>query len=131
MAAAADEFGVDRHSLAKRIKTTGIEPGPDGMFSTFDMGRAVYGDLHGEQLRKTREEADKLALANEKERGNLVETAAVYKALEGVFVAVRQKILASSLLEEEKDELLNELRGLKDRDFTESRGGRRRAAPAV
>jgi hypothetical protein len=65
--------------------------------------------LYAERLRKTREEADKLALENARMRGELVETESVYRHFEAVFVALRQKILACGLLDEEKDELLNEL----------------------
>ena len=75
--------------------------------------------LAAEHLRKTKEEADKLALENEKTRGGLVEIEAVYRHFEGLFIAFRARILSSGLDDNEKDELLNDLRGLKGRDFSE------------
>jgi len=72
-----------------------------------------------ERLRKTTEEADRIALENEKTRGNLVEVEAVYKHFEGLFIALRARILASGLTDAEQDELLSDLRGLKSRDFSE------------
>ena len=112
---AAREFGINPRTLSARIRKEGLLPGKDKLFSTADICRAVFGDMEVERLRKTREEADKLALENDKTRGALVEADKVYKWAEGVFVALRQGILASGLNETEKDELLGELRGLKDR----------------
>jgi hypothetical protein len=116
---AAGEFPVDSKTLAKRIKLAGIEPGEDGKFSTEQICRATFGDLRGEQTRETKERADKLALANEKERGRLLDAEKVYKHYEGVFVTLRQKTLASAMTDDEKDELLNDLRALKSRIFSD------------
>lgn len=89
-----------------------------GLFKYYQQGP---GDkrlaMSAEKLRKLREEADKLALENERTRGNLVEIEAVYKHFEGIFVAFRQRVLGSSLTEEEKDEFLRDLRRLKARDI--------------
>ena len=72
----------------------------------------MYGDIRGEQLRKTKEEADKLALANHRQRNELVETSLVIKFCQGIGIVIRQKLLASSMTDDEKDELLGELRKL-------------------
>jgi hypothetical protein len=77
------------------------------------------GEYEVQELRKLTEEADKLALQNEKTRGALVEIEAVYKHFAGLFVALRARILASALTDDEKDELLNDLRKLKARDVSE------------
>lgn len=111
---AGAEFGMDRRVVATRAKTAGIEPGKDGKYSTFDIARAIFGDIQGEQLRKTREEADKIALANAKDRNKLVETERVIKFCNGIGVVLRQKLLASSLTDDEKDELLAEIKKLFD-----------------
>ncbi len=94
-----------------------------GLFKFYREVRAKdTGSLAVERLRKLKEEADKVALENEKTRGGLVEIEAVYKHFEAVFVAFRARILASDLGDQEKDELLNDLRRLKARDFSKSNG---------
>lgn len=107
---AASEFGLDRRTLTSRIRQLGLEPGKDRKFSTRDIAAAVFGDYDAERIRKTKEEADKLALANARERGELCEVSRVIAFCQGVGVVLRQKILGSSLMESEKDELLLDLR---------------------
>ena len=77
------------------------------------------GELRDQQIRETKERADKLALENERRRGVLVESETVFKTYENVFIVFRSKVLASTMTDFEKEELLNELRGLKVRDFIE------------
>ena len=79
---------------------------------------AVGGDIEAERLRKTREEADKLALANARARGELVDVDSVGRLGEAVFVRVRAKILSSpSLTDDEKDQLLKEILQLEEIDW--------------
>lgn len=116
---AASEFPIAHNTLADRIRKGGFEPGPDGKWSTAQICSAIFGDLRGEQTRLAKESADAKALENEKRRGVLVESEDVYRHYEGVFVTIRQKTLASSMTDEEKDEFLNDLRSLKSRVYTE------------
>ena len=121
MEQAASEFGINPRTLTNRLKTNGIIPNEkDKRYSTQQICKAVFGDIDVERLRKLTEEADKLALDNEKTRGGLVEIEAVYKHFQGLFVALRSRLLASSLTDEEKDELLGDLRKLKAGDFSKS-----------
>lgn len=113
---AGREFGLNPRTIAARISTSGVVAGRDGKYSTAEIHKAICGDYEAERLRKTREEADKIALENEKTRGGLVEIEAVYRHFSGLFVALRAKILASSLTDDEKDQILNDLRGIKARD---------------
>lgn len=117
--------GFDRHTLASRIAEMNIEPVGKSqsqaadMFSIRDLVRAVLGgDLEAERLRKTREEADKLALANARSRGELVEISAVKKLGEKVMVAIRNRLLNMPLTDEEKDRCLTDLMDLKRIDWT-------------
>lgn len=101
-------------------------PALKGLFRYFREqlhGSTGKSNINDEKLRKLREEADKLALENEKTRGNLVETEAVYKHFEGIFVSFRQRVLASGLSDDEKDELLNDLRRLKAKGITATATG--------
>ena len=66
-------------------------------------------DIKREQLRRTKEEADKLELQNARTRGELTEVARV-KALGGrVMVAIKGRILSFPISEELKDKCLIEL----------------------
>lgn len=96
-----------------------MTPGEDGKWSTAQICSAIFGDLRGEQTRLAKENADARALENEKSRGRLLEAEDVYRHYEGVFVTLRQKTLASSMTDEEKDELLNDLRSLKSRIYSD------------
>ena len=106
------EFGQNRGTLTRLVRVAGIEPGGDGKFSTSQICAAIFGDKASEELRKTREEADKLALHNAEKRKTLVEAEAVYRMFQGVFISMRQTVLGSDLSDREKDELLNNLRAL-------------------
>ena len=76
-------------------------------------------DFERERLRRTKEEADKLELANAKTRGELVEVAMVKKLGEKVMAAMKTRILNLKLSEDEKDKILRDLLSLKDMDFSE------------
>ena len=117
--------GFDRHSLASRIQEMGIEPTANSsaqgaeLYSLRNLFRAALGgDIEAEKLRKTREEADKLALQNSRTRGELVEIASVKKLGEKVMIAIRQRILNMPLTDDEKDKCLTELLNLKDLDWS-------------
>lgn len=117
--------GFDRHALATRVQEMDLQPagkseaqGAD-LYSIRDLVRAVLGgDIEAEKLRKTREEADKLALQNSRTRGELVEIASVKKLGEKVMIAIRQRILNMPLTDDEKDKCLTELLNLKDLDWS-------------
>jgi phage terminase Nu1 subunit (DNA packaging protein) len=70
---ASSEFGTDRKTITKRIRQNGIQPAEDGTFSTKQICAAIFGDIHGERLRKTRAEADKIEMDNERERGLVID----------------------------------------------------------
>lgn len=70
-------------------------------------------EIQAQELRRLKETADKLALENEKTRGGLVEIEAVISHFQGLFIALRARILASALTDPEKDEILNDLRAIK------------------
>ena len=55
---AAAEFGINPRTLSKRLKQYSIECGRDKMFSTKQICAAIFGDIDGERLRLTKEQAD-------------------------------------------------------------------------
>jgi hypothetical protein len=110
--AAAQEFGIDDKTLAGKIRTGGIVVGDDGKFGTLDICKAVFGDIDGEKLRLVREQADSFAIKNAASRGQLLPVEDVKKHFEGVLIALRAGILASNLEQDEKSELLLNLKRL-------------------
>jgi phage terminase Nu1 subunit (DNA packaging protein) len=125
----AREAGIDRHTIQDRLagarvkacgKAQGRAAGGELYHFRDLFNAAVGGDIEAEKLRKTREEADKLALANARARGELVDVESVAKLGEAVFVRVRAKVLASpSLTDDEKDSFLKELLQLNEIDWTQ------------
>tara|TARA_R110000737_G_C14410859_1_gene455948 strand:+ start:166 stop:627 length:462 start_codon:yes stop_codon:yes gene_type:complete len=71
-------------------------------------------EIKKHQLRRTKEEADKLELANARTRGELVEVWKVISFFEKQTVAMRSVIINSSTTEDAKDKLLGNLARLKD-----------------
>ena len=76
-------------------------------------------DIKKEQLRRTKEEADKLELQNARTRGELVEVSRVIQMGEKIMAAMKTKILNAPLTDKEKDSLLIELLSVRDMDFSE------------
>lgn len=72
-------------------------------------------ELKKQQLRRTKEEADKLELANAKTRGELIEKSEVIKAGEEIMAIVRNAILNDKITEEAKDKCLKNLLRLKSK----------------
>ena len=87
------EVGGDRKEFARRVSAANVKP-------------------------SGKEEADKLALANSRSRGELVEVATITRLGQKVMAAVRNRILGMPLTDEEKDGCLRELLALADMDWT-------------
>ncbi len=120
-------MGGDRHTLAAKIEAVGLPArgvgagrvGGAKLYHPRELLAVILGgDLDAERLRKTREEADRLALANARTRGELVEIAAVKCLGAAVLGAVRNRILSFPLTDEEKDTCLRELLALGDMDWS-------------
>ena len=109
---AAIDFDLDDKTLDKQIKSCGVITGDDGKFSTKDICKAVFGDIDGQKLRLVMEQADSFAIKNAASRGQLLPVADVKQHFEGVLVALRSGILASNLEQDEKSELLLNLKRL-------------------
>lgn len=114
---AAGEFGIDRKTLIKRIRTVGIEPGKDHKFSTKQICAAVYGDIDGERLSKTRAERELLEMELAKERKEVIPRGRLFGFLENIFIGVKMKIIGSGLSQIEQDQILNDLVGLRDAEL--------------
>lgn len=117
---AAAEWGINPRTLTARLKQSGITGtaarGPSGhdrrIYSTKQICTAVFGDLELERIRKTKEEADQLAMANELERRRLVPAEDILKRLLNCATRMRIAVESSALDEEKQGELLNTLADL-------------------
>lgn len=121
------EVGCDRKEFAKKVSASDIKPNGKAtgrasganLYRVRDLLKVVLGGDHeAEKLRKTREEADRLALANARSRGELVEIVMVKKLGEKVLVAVRNRLLNMPLTDEEKDKCLSDLMDLGKLDWS-------------
>ena len=109
---AAAEFAIDRRTLERGLSEHGSQPDASGSYSILDCHRACTGDLEAQKIRETRHRANILEMDEAEKRGTLIDTKAVAELGEKVFGAVKAGILASSLLPEEKDDLLKQLQPL-------------------
>ena len=96
---------VSTSALAKLFNLTSVRINPS--------------DIKKEQLRRMKEEADKLELQNSRTRGELVLVAKVKRMGEQVMSAIKTKILNMPLTDDEKDKCLRDLLSLSDLDFSD------------
>lgn len=116
--------GIDRHELQRRLED--LQANPTGKtaqhapeYSLRDLVKAFAGgDLEAERLRKTRAEAERIELQNSRTRGEQVEITSVKKLGEKIMIAIRQRILAFPLSEDEQDVLLKDLMALGELDWS-------------
>lgn len=96
-------------TIQRRLTEANVVVGEDGLYSTTDIFTALTGDIRAERLRKTREEADHVALKNAEARRELLPAVEVYRCLEGTFTVIRQEILGSLLPEDTRNSILSHL----------------------
>lgn len=106
------EFGHEVRTddtLKKKFKACEEYPNGDGLYTTLQVTRAIYGDSSRERIRETKERADNWRLKNDILRGELLPKSLLTPALEQVFIVVSQLIQASNLTALEKRDLLNNI----------------------
>jgi hypothetical protein len=108
---AAAEFGVSIMTLRKSLNKTSASPDQDGLFTTRQIGTAVYGGaLSEEKLRTQRQLTRKLELENEITEGNVLNRAALSKAFAAIADAFCNRLMSvRGLSRQEKEDLLKEL----------------------
>lgn len=109
---AAREFDIDHRTLSRKLISNEIKPDDDDKYSTKQICAAVFGNIQEERLRKTREEADNLALRNAQMRNELRPVEVFKQLVSEIILANRQTILASQLEQEGKNEILSNLQAL-------------------
>lgn len=111
---ACRELGVSRGAFSSRVATSGIKPDDGGRFTTAQVFAIMHGDMDGEKLRKTREEADKLEMENRKTRGTTIDIEDAAEVMGKFGAAIRQKILLCSMTDEEKAAIIADIHGMKN-----------------
>ena len=100
------------------LHSNSAEPGLDGRYSTKQIVSAIYGDISGEKLRKTRAEADLLELQLQTERGLVVPAAEAERLWTSVTLATKAVIAGSGLTDAEKEELFSKLREIPQDEYS-------------
>jgi hypothetical protein len=105
--AAAREFGWTVDTLRRKLNAAKQVPAQDGTWATAQIISALYGDIHGQRLRKTAAEARYWELKGAVLAGESLPRALLTPALTEIFVIVKQLVIGSSMTTSEKTDLLN------------------------
>lgn len=117
------ELNLHRSTLTKRLKSSDVQAGKDGKYSTADIFRGLSGDLNTERIAKIRAERELLELELEHERGQVANLSDMELAWSGIVVALRQVIKGSSMSQAEKERCLKEIRESLTADIVRSKDG--------
>ena len=103
------EFGVKRDTLVSRARQLNILSAEDGAYSSADIAKMIFGDKEAETIGKLAAERRQVELKNALTEGELISVSYVIRLAESFLVPVRQRILSSSLTEDERAEMLDDL----------------------
>lgn len=104
--AAAQEFDIHRETLGKRLNAQSIKPDEKNEYSIADCCKAIYGDLDGEKLLLTREQRIDKQRENARKAKELIPSELVQFVWSRTMIEYRQRVMASDIPRELKDELL-------------------------
>jgi hypothetical protein len=108
----SDLANISHNTARKRLSAAGAKPNKD---NRYDLGEAVRALLSSRDILEERKgliaaQRQRVEHENDIAAGNWVHTDEIYKTFEGIFIAIRQTILASNLSDQEKHDVLKELR---------------------
>lgn len=103
---AAEEFDIDRRTLAKLFSAAEIVPAAGDEYTILQCHRAIAGNLEAEKIRETRHRANILEMEEAEKRKTLGSVVEFESWLEKKISAWKQVILASGLEPEAKEEIL-------------------------
>lgn len=106
---AAIEFDVAESVLVRHLTASHEFPAADGCYSTTQLVKALYGSIHIERLRKTREEADEVELKNQITRAEYLHRGEILRGLTQLVDGLLGTINNSALSPEEKADMLNNI----------------------
>jgi hypothetical protein len=114
---AAREFGINPRTLSANLVKADQQPGEDGMFSTPQVCSAVFSDYEQENTRLRKAQADQAELDLSVARKEVVPVEIAFQTVSNMLFSVRRVIETSDLPTESKDEIYEQLQGLKPDDF--------------
>jgi len=88
----AQSIGMDRATLAKRLRMAGIQYTPHGKISAMDIYRALCGDDKQARARRENAQAEMLESRLQERRGNLIPKEMVQTAMRNFCLPVRQRL---------------------------------------
>lgn len=91
---AADEFRSNREAVRRGLRSKGIDPGPDGCYTTSQIEEALFGGLENERIRLTRADADLREMERAERAGELVAMSEVVRLYTECLLPIRQRLLA-------------------------------------
>jgi hypothetical protein len=108
---AAAEFGLSIMTLRKALNKNSAAPDQDGLYTTRQIGAAVYGGaLSEEKLRTQRQITERYTLENQITRGEMLNRAELSKAFAAIADAFVSRVMTvQGLSRQEKEDLLREL----------------------
>jgi hypothetical protein len=106
---AAIEFSTTSDTLRKSLNQISASPDPDGLFSSQQLVRALYGELHVEKVRTQRALARKLELENDITTASVLNRAELMKAFAAIADAMVSRINSANVPRSVKEDLLKEL----------------------
>lgn len=106
---AAIEFSTTSDTLKKSLNQISASPDADGLFSSQQLVRALYGELHFEKVRTQRALARKLELENDITTASVLNRAELTKAFAAIADAMVSRIMAAGVPRSVKEDLLKEL----------------------
>lgn len=121
--AAATAMGMDRRTLAKRLREAGVETGRGVSFTTKQLFSAVIERSEKmltrdeEQARLAKEKADEIAMRNATKRKEMLDVAQFCKRADPIITGMIARIESSSLKDVDKDALRADLEKLCDAEF--------------
>jgi phage terminase Nu1 subunit (DNA packaging protein) len=113
---------MHEETFAKRWRQMDIPAGKDGMWSSKQVASIIFGDAAGEKLRLITAQADKITLENNEKRGELIHIDEILAGASRFIAAAKSRILASSMSDEEKDQVLQDLAGLASKKVADGKG---------
>jgi uncharacterized iron-regulated protein len=109
VAAAGREFDLAQSTLERKLRDAQVFPDAGGAYTTKGIAQAIYGSLFAERLRRITEEADKVALANQVTRGELLNRRELESMMAGVAEAIVSVIGNSGLSRQDQAQIQKNL----------------------
>lgn len=106
---AAQEWGIHRETLGKRLKAHGIEPDEKDQFSIQQIDQAIHGDLDEERAGLVREQRELTRVNRMEKLRELVPIAMVDRVWCRVILEYRQRVMSANIPDPVKKDLLEPL----------------------